>query len=151
MDFADRLKQARKDSGMTQKELAKRVGMNYRLISRYEQGTMEPSVGRAIKMAEVLGFSPYDKPGTSMEAVVGGYENDLELMRDDCANLRIRDAQVRADLDEAHAELKAERDMHAEEIARMQRKALKYLDAYNKAMAEANKFKHIAFNLYVKR
>lgn len=52
-----KIKETRKLKNMTQKELADKIGVNYSVISRYENGTIAPSASRLAKIAEVLDVS----------------------------------------------------------------------------------------------
>ena len=45
----------RKAAHVTQEELAKRIGVNRALISKYETGIIEPSVSQLQKIASALG------------------------------------------------------------------------------------------------
>lgn len=49
------LKQKRKAAGMTQLEVAQKVGITDIGYLNYEQGKREPKIGTAIKIADVLG------------------------------------------------------------------------------------------------
>jgi ribosome-binding protein aMBF1 (putative translation factor) len=51
------LEQARKDAGMTQSELAEKVGSNKSYISRVETGRTEPRVSTFYRIASALGLS----------------------------------------------------------------------------------------------
>jgi DNA-binding XRE family transcriptional regulator len=51
------LEQARKDAGMTQSELADKVGSNKSYISRIETGRTEPRVSTFYRIAAALGLS----------------------------------------------------------------------------------------------
>lgn len=42
--FRNRLKQARKESGFTQKEVSEETGLAQNVISRFENGTREPDL-----------------------------------------------------------------------------------------------------------
>jgi len=44
MSFGERLKTARKNSGMTQKETAEAIGMTPNAYQKYELGTSEPNL-----------------------------------------------------------------------------------------------------------
>jgi transcriptional regulator with XRE-family HTH domain len=55
--FAGRLLKARIARGLTQAELARRVGCDPSLISRLEDGTRAPSLVDGLNMAAVLGMS----------------------------------------------------------------------------------------------
>lgn len=58
MDFKDRLKEKRSEAGLTQVELAQRVGVTARTIQNYELGDRIPSnLGIAQKLADTLGIS----------------------------------------------------------------------------------------------
>ena len=53
---ADLLLEARKEAGLTQAELAKRLGVDKGYISRIERGLTEPMVSTFYKLAAALGF-----------------------------------------------------------------------------------------------
>lgn len=53
-DFADKLKRARQVKGLTQGQLAHRVGADVNRISKYETGAMVPPTGMLVKLADVL-------------------------------------------------------------------------------------------------
>lgn len=55
-----RIKDIRKNKGMTQKELGKKVGVKHNTISSYEKGTNEPEQDILFKLAEVLNVSIND-------------------------------------------------------------------------------------------
>ena len=44
MEQLTRIKELRKEMGLTQTQLAKEVGLNFRSISDYERGRLEPSI-----------------------------------------------------------------------------------------------------------
>ena len=68
------IKQLREQRGMTQEELANRLGVKYPAVSKWERGMAYPSMNTVIKMAElfqvsmdvVLGLEPI--PGSSESA-----------------------------------------------------------------------------------
>ena len=45
----------RNSKGLTQRQLAEMVGIKYQALQRYENNTVMPSVGIAIKIADALG------------------------------------------------------------------------------------------------
>lgn len=49
------LKELRKKRGMTQEQLANRLGIARSLISKYENGKISPTITTAFRMAEILG------------------------------------------------------------------------------------------------
>ncbi|ELC8333164.1 helix-turn-helix domain-containing protein [Clostridium perfringens] len=55
--FADNLKKYRKDSGLTQDDLAKRLNVSRSAISYYEKGTVEPSIYFLINLANEMNCS----------------------------------------------------------------------------------------------
>lgn|SRR6056297_3308929 len=57
MSFAQRLKKARTDKGLSQTELAKQVGIHYTQIGRYETKGAQPSADVLSKLANALGVS----------------------------------------------------------------------------------------------
>ena len=56
MQLGPYIKSRRKNLGMTQKQLAKNVGVTDVTISRYENGECEPSFTEFIKLCKVLGM-----------------------------------------------------------------------------------------------
>ena len=56
MQLGSYIKSRRKNLGMTQKQLAEKVGVTNVTISRYENGEREPSFTEFIKLCEVLGM-----------------------------------------------------------------------------------------------
>ena len=61
------IKSRRKNLDMTQKQLAKKVGVTDVTISRYENGEREPSFTEFIKLCEVLGMKVEDFMGKEAE------------------------------------------------------------------------------------
>ena len=55
--FGDRLRQLRKEQGLTQTELGKRVGISQRLVAYYEAQGGSPSPELLVKFADALGIS----------------------------------------------------------------------------------------------
>lgn len=49
------IKQKRKQAGISQKELAQRLGVNQASVCLWESGKNSPRVGRLQKIAEILG------------------------------------------------------------------------------------------------
>lgn len=56
--FPERLTQAWRASGMTQAELAKRLGFNQAVVSHWMAGRSEPGLARLVEIARVLGVTP---------------------------------------------------------------------------------------------
>ena len=66
MSFAQRLKKARTDKGLSQTDLAKMVGIHYTQIGRYETKGAQPSAEILAKLSNSLGVSSdYLTNGTS--------------------------------------------------------------------------------------
>ena len=51
------IKQLREQRGMTQEELANRLGVKYPAVSKWERGMAYPSMNTVIKMAELFQVS----------------------------------------------------------------------------------------------
>lgn len=56
-DFKMRIKEARVSKGLSQTELAIILNTDQRVISRYELGTVIPSLERLVELAQVLDVS----------------------------------------------------------------------------------------------
>ena len=57
MSFGKRLLSARKSKGISQEELAEKLGTKGPAVGRYERDEMKPSIDAAAKMAELLNVS----------------------------------------------------------------------------------------------
>jgi len=57
MNLAKNLKTARKRLGMTQEELARRIGTKQKAISGYERGVTNPKIDKIPKLARALKVS----------------------------------------------------------------------------------------------
>lgn len=53
--FAENLKSLRKSKGLTQKELADKVGVDQRTISAWEKGICEPGFQMLAHLCEIFG------------------------------------------------------------------------------------------------
>lgn len=56
--LGERIKQIRKEKGMSQSVLAQKVGLSYAQIGRYETKGVQPSADALKSIADVLGVSP---------------------------------------------------------------------------------------------
>ncbi len=52
--FGQRVKELRKEKDWTQKELAKRVGVSYQQLNKYEGGTNAPPLDKLVALASAL-------------------------------------------------------------------------------------------------
>lgn len=68
--FKDKLKELRKERGMTQAELARRLGTSASAVGMYEQGRREPDGGTLTRMAKLLNC-------TTDELLDAGRPNDV--------------------------------------------------------------------------
>lgn len=57
MKFHERLRELRKQSTYTQKELAEKLGVSTITIRQYEQGTREPNIERILRLALIFNVS----------------------------------------------------------------------------------------------
>ena len=55
--FANKLKKLRKERGLSQTDLAQRCNLNLSDISRYERGTVSPTLENFVKIAQALEVS----------------------------------------------------------------------------------------------
>ena len=83
----NRIKEARKAKGLTQKELAKRLNCSHTTISKYEQGEIENMPRPRIqKMADILEVSPlilfdFDEDKSSKPTVSELSERKREFLK----------------------------------------------------------------------
>ena len=55
--FAERLRELRKQKGLSQTELGERVGVHYTHVGRYERGVSRPAADTLKRLADALGVS----------------------------------------------------------------------------------------------
>lgn len=72
--FSDKLRTYRKNAGMSQAELASKVGISKSAVSMYERGNREPEIELLEKLADCF--------GVSVSALIGR-EEAHELVNDD--------------------------------------------------------------------
>lgn len=78
MTTGERIKAAREAAGMTQAELAKRLGISYVGVSQWERGIRNPKYSTLKKIADILGVWVYDlsSPEDTMERIKMLYTED---------------------------------------------------------------------------
>ena len=59
-DFTKRLKRLRKTKGLSQSELADKIGVKTAAICHFETGFRKPTLDHLLKLAEALGVSSID-------------------------------------------------------------------------------------------
>jgi len=70
MSFANRLSEVRKKRGLSQEELATKIGTQGPAIGRYERGVAKPTIEVAAKLAGIL--------GVSLDYLVGNSDTELD-------------------------------------------------------------------------
>jgi transcriptional regulator with XRE-family HTH domain len=80
MGFAQRLKIARRDKGLSQTELGNLVGIHYTQIGRYENKGTQPSADILAKLANALGVSSDFLTNGSTDELAENTLNDKELL-----------------------------------------------------------------------
>lgn len=58
VDYGNYIKERRQKMGLTQEEVAQKLGISQVAYGRYELGVREPNFSLILKIAEVLHFSP---------------------------------------------------------------------------------------------
>lgn len=58
MTIGENIKKAREAAGLTQKELAEKLGISVAMISRWEKGTRNPKMSTLTKIADAIGCDP---------------------------------------------------------------------------------------------
>lgn len=89
MSFGEKLRQLRKDKRITQRELAKKIGVDFTYISKIETGALEPPSEKIIfKISKILNVDEYDMvvlakkiPTEYKEVIIGNELADLFLRR----------------------------------------------------------------------
>ena len=74
MDFKDKIRLLRRESGLTQREIADKIGVTYRTYQNYEAGASSPSGAVLAKISELFGVS-MDMLGDRQEQAAKNTEN----------------------------------------------------------------------------
>ena len=82
MTLSSRIKDLRLVAGLTQEQLAEKIGVKKQNISRYESGRVEPNIRTAKKLADALGVSLED-----MAAGVSSFSSPAPVLSPDEAQL----------------------------------------------------------------
>ena len=80
MNFADRLKKARTEKGLSKGELSKQIGVHYAQIGRYEEKGARPSAEVLGKLANALGVTTDYLINGSSEDLANNTLTDKELL-----------------------------------------------------------------------
>ncbi len=80
MPFAERLAKLRKDKGLTQEDLAKKIGVGIAQMRRYEKGASSPTLEIIKNMAKTLGVSADDLIFDENEGVAPAHILDRKLL-----------------------------------------------------------------------
>lgn len=59
MEFKDRVRALRLDAGVTQNEMAKRLGLTGRAVGAWESGRAKPGIDKLQEIADYFGVSPH--------------------------------------------------------------------------------------------
>ncbi len=94
--IADKIKSLREQNGMTQAELAKRLGITRSSVNAWEMGISVPSTQYVVELAEIFDVSTDYLLGVNRTAVVsvaGLDEKDIRLVNLMIAHLRDKGAE----------------------------------------------------------
>lgn len=69
MDFSERLKKLRKDSGLTQVDVASKLGISQQAYASWERGVKKPTQDNLVKIAQILNVSVDYLVGNSQETL----------------------------------------------------------------------------------
>lgn len=76
-EIGNRIREARVQAGLKQKELAEKIGVSESRVSQYEKGSQNPRIGTLLKIADALGVSVQSLCGDQWESI--NYEARTEL------------------------------------------------------------------------
>ncbi|MFS9317828.1 helix-turn-helix transcriptional regulator [Streptococcus parasanguinis] len=67
MEFSERLKKLRKDTGLTQVDVASKLGISQQAYASWERGVKKPTQEKLVKIAQILNVSVDYLVGNSQE------------------------------------------------------------------------------------
>lgn len=86
--IGDNIKQFRKDKGLSQKELGKKIGLSQQMIAQYESNKREPKLQTLIKIATALEIPIFYLLSNCSDVVLD--EKDLKFLRENNNSIEIR-------------------------------------------------------------
>lgn len=81
--YGEFIRNKRNEKGMTQLEVAKKLGTTQQAYSRYEKGLREPEFDIMIQISAILDFKPSEFFDGYMEQSHGWYGKRLKERKDD--------------------------------------------------------------------
>lgn len=78
MALGEKIKEARKKAGLSQKELGEKIGVTQQAIGQFEKGASKPSIDTAQKIASALGVYPYSWMTDYSRSEYDDYIHDLK-------------------------------------------------------------------------
>ena len=78
MEFSERLKKLRKDTGLTQVDVASKLGISQQAYASWERGAKKPTQDNLVKIAQILNVSVDYLVGNSQETL--GELDNIELL-----------------------------------------------------------------------
>jgi transcriptional regulator with XRE-family HTH domain len=97
-DFGKRLADSRKQRGLTQKELAEKVGIRQYVIASYETGRSQMSLGLLHSVAEALAVEPSELIGQAQHAKKRGPISQIEQLTSKLSDLPRNKQKVVVDM-----------------------------------------------------
>jgi len=99
MTIGERIKEARKKKGLTQEELAGKLGCTKQSIAQYEKGRRSPKIDGLIKIAEALNIPVSDLLGEPRPTTPHDHtESRLNQLMEECGELISTAARYRRHL-----------------------------------------------------
>ena len=68
-EIGNRIREARVQAGLKQKELAEKIGVSESRVSQYEKGSQNPRIGTLLKIADALEISVQYLCGDQWESI----------------------------------------------------------------------------------
>lgn len=80
MEFSERLKKLRKDAGLTQVDVADKLGISQPAYASWERGVKRPTQDNLVKIAQVLNVTVDYLVGNSDEEIMNNKLEDIEIL-----------------------------------------------------------------------
>lgn len=80
MEFSERLKNLRKQAGLTQVDVAGELGISQQAYASWERGTKKPTQENLVKIAQILNVTVDYLVGNSDEEITNNKLEDIEIL-----------------------------------------------------------------------
>ncbi len=142
MTIGQRIRATRRKAGMTQKELAQKLGIPFQGVSQWENGSRNPKPETIEKIADAIGVDYIDLIPKNLQGVyLVAYmlKRPKMTVEDENGDIIIQGAGRRIDLSKKHPEMVVPSDLAPDEAQRLMDERVQAADEASRAISASMK------------